>query len=167
MLVLTVITLIIGYLPYSGIADHFSSKSESGLCLGLVLPTFDHDNLKWRLGAFVCPTALMLCINSGCQITAAYSIARSSNKMKMQSASLPSRRPAIIRCLVSCLALLCSHIPLLATHIATAAGAQISVPILEAITILTLVVDPVVHVSLYIVASPSFLAIFTCRHQST
>ncbi len=164
VLALTTITLILGYLPYSGVTDSVSNKSDSGLCLGIILPMSHNENLKWKVAAFVCPIALMLCIKASSQIASAYSIAHSRNKMKAVPASLPSRRPAVIRCLVSCLATLCSHMPLLLAHVATAAGVQMSVPISEAITILTLVVDPVIHVSLYIFASPSFLSVFTCRN---
>ncbi len=54
------------------------------------------------------------------------------------------RRYAVICCLVPCIVSLYSYIPLLAAHIATAAaGVRISVPTLETITI--------VNVMLYIV----------------
>ncbi len=160
MTVWTTVTLLLGYLPYSGAADSFSSKSESGLCFGLILPTPQNANRAWRLGAFVCPIALMLCISFGCQFSTAYAIARSRNYIKTQIASLLNRRPAVIRCLLPGIASLCSHIPLLTVHIATGAGVRISIPILEAVTIFTLAVHPVFNVFLYIFASPSFLAVF-------
>ncbi len=157
------VMLILGYMPYSGLADSLWSKSENGLCFGLILPTLQNDKLVWKLGAFVCPMALMLCIKSACQVTAAYSISHSRKQIETQKAPLPNRRPAVIRCLLSCVVSVCSNSPLLAAHIATAAGAQIPVPMLEAITIFALALDPVINAFLYIFASPSFVADLRCR----
>ncbi len=153
-----VFTFICGYLPYSTVLGPLSSQSETGLCFGLVLPITRKGPFVWKSVVVVLPIIIMLVVFSFCQIAAVHAILHSQIEELTISILLRKRRRPIIRCIVALIVSVCSHIPLLAVHIISAIGVNISADAVIGTATLTILLQCITNVLLHVIASPPFIS---------
>ncbi len=153
------ISLIISYLPFSGITSLRISERHVGLGLAVLLPFVRHRHeFTWVLSTYVFPMASVLCVSSALQTICICVLIKNSRTRKQNLQAPAQGRGPVGRCVAALLLHLCCQMPLVCLHITNMSGIDFPPHFAVAATVLTLLISPIADGTLFVVITPDFLS---------